>query len=265
MSDGLHYMGKIWGIFRQLKKQQWFFRQSRRKHMNMKKKGGRALKQQILTLLNSEDLATAEESLKNVPARKIINILLSFLQNTDPKIKWTAVSLMGTFVHKIADENIEDARVIMRRLMWNLNDESGGIGWGSPEAMGEILARHKRLAKEYSNILLSYAREDGNYLEHEMLQRGLLWGIGRLGQKRPDLVKNSAQYIVPYLESTDAIKRGLAIWIVGMLGGEDVRPILEKLKEDEAEIHLYLDQRFIDIRIKDLALEAIASIDPNVA
>ncbi len=228
--------------------------------MNKKKKGARTLKKQILELLSSNDLPTAEKSLKNVPSSKIVNILFSFVQNTDPKIKWTAVSLMGSVVDKIADKKIEDARVIMRRLMWNLNDESGGIGWGSPEAMGEILARHKKLAEEYSRILLSYAREDGNYLEHEMLQRGLLWGIGRLAQKRPALIRHSSQYIIPFIESTDAVNRGLATWIMGMLGGEDILPLLEKLKDDEAEIQLYKDQQFIDIPIKDLALEAIRKI-----
>jgi len=58
---------------------------------------------------------------------------------------------------------MESARVIMRRLMWSLNDESGGIGWGAPEAMGEIMARHEQLTKEYSAILGSYIREDGKF------------------------------------------------------------------------------------------------------
>lgn len=25
---------------------------------------------------------------------------------------------------------MDSARIVMRRLMWSLNDESGGIGWG---------------------------------------------------------------------------------------------------------------------------------------
>ncbi len=228
--------------------------------MNMKKKGGRDLKHHILKRVNSGDPAIAEKGLKDVPPRKVINALFSFLQNTDPRIKWTSVTLMGSFVNKIANENIEDARVVMRRLMWNLNDESGGIGWGSPEAMGEILARHKQLSDEYSNILLSYVREDGNYLEHEMLQRGLLWGIGRLAQKQPGLIKDSVQYIKPYLESADAIKKGLAIWVTGMIGGEEILPVLERLKEDETEIQLYINNRLVDIQIKDLAFEAISKV-----
>ena len=59
---------------------------------------------------------------------------------------------MGALVFSLAEQDMESARVVMRRLMWNLNDESGGIGWGSPEAMGEIMARHSGLAEEYSKI-----------------------------------------------------------------------------------------------------------------
>lgn len=44
---------------------------------------------------------------------------------------------------------MEKACTVMRRLMWTLNDEFGGIGWGVPEAMGEIMVCHKGLAHIY--------------------------------------------------------------------------------------------------------------------
>ncbi len=102
---------------------------------------------------------------------------------------------MGMVVSNLADHDIESARVVMRRLMWNLNDESGGIGWGSPEAMGEIMARHSRLAQEFASILVSYINPDKNYIEHEILQRGVLWGIGRLAYERPEFVKDSEHFL----------------------------------------------------------------------
>ena len=131
---------------------------------------------------------------------------------------------MGHVVSQLADRDLEAARVIMRRLMWNLNDESGGIGWGSPEAMGEILAAHSGLAHEYVHILLSYAREDGNYIEHEALQRGLLWGIGRLSERRPELVRGAAVFLLPYLASQDGMIRGLSARIMGLLQVKEARP-----------------------------------------
>ena len=127
--------------------------------------------------------------LEHYPSKRIVNALLPFLYSQDEIIKWRAVTLIGIFMAYLAEEDMEAARNVMRRFMWNLNDESGGIGWGSPEAMGEILARHEELAGEYAAILLSYADKDGNYLELPMLQRGLLWGIARFSEVAPQSCK----------------------------------------------------------------------------
>lgn len=180
----------------------------------------RALKKKVHGLLKSLDLDQAIRELESLPPQKMINPLFSFLQDTDQDIKWAAVRAMGAIVAGMADVDMESARVIMRRLMWNLNDESGGIGWGSPEAMGEILANHEGLAEEYAHILLSYAREDGNYLELPILQRGLLWGIKRLSKVRPDLVQDAAPYLSSYMQSADSEVRDLAEQVLNFLSRE---------------------------------------------
>jgi hypothetical protein len=177
----------------------------------------RLLKKKVRGLLKSPDLDQAIQELRKFPPQKVINPLFSFLQDTAQDIKWAAVRAMGEIVSGIADEDMESARVIVRRLMWNLNDESGGIGWGSPEAMGEILANHEGLAEEYAHVLLSYAREDGNYLELPVLQRGLLWGIKRLSEIRPHLVQDVEPYLSTYMQSTDAKVRDLAEQIQNIL------------------------------------------------
>ncbi|MBN1833440.1 MAG: HEAT repeat domain-containing protein [Deltaproteobacteria bacterium] len=177
----------------------------------------KALKKKVRGLLKSLDVDQAIQELQRFPPQKIINPLFSFLQDTDQDIKWAAVRAMGVIVSGMADADMESARVIMRRFMWNLNDESGGIGWGSPEAMGEILAIHEGLAEEYAHVLLSYAREDGNYLELEALQRGLLWGINRLSEVRPHLVQDAAPYLSHYTQSADAEVRDLAKQVLNTL------------------------------------------------
>jgi hypothetical protein len=225
--------------------------------MEPSKQGGRTIKHKVLTLLKSKDFDRVLKEMRRLPPLGVINSLFSFLYNRDETIKWAAVMAMGAMVAKLADEDMESARVIMRRLMWNLNDESGGIGWGSPEAMGEIMAGHERLAKEYAHILLSYTREDGNYLENEGLQRGLLWGIGRLSQVGPELVKDAAAYLMPYMRSPDAGVRGHAAWVMGLLGVEEARSILELLTGDNAEFQMMQDRRVVVHRINDLAKEAL--------
>jgi len=225
--------------------------------MPAKRLKSRVLKRKVYELLKSSDFNQSLEELVRFPHRQVINALLSFLYSGDDEIRWRAISGLGAVVSKFADEDMEGARVILRRLMWNLNDESGGIGWGSPEAMGDILACHGGLADEYVHMLISYTREDGNYLEHELLQRGLLWGIGRLAGVRPDHAKKAAPYLIPFLKSPDSTVRGLAAWIMGLTGLEEARPALEHLMKDEAEFFLYSGHILEKRSVKELAGEAL--------
>ncbi|MCJ7685633.1 MAG: hypothetical protein MUO68_15235 [Desulfobacteraceae bacterium] len=221
---------------------------------------GRAIKNKVSELLKSEDLDVALEALCSMPLLRVINSLFSFLYSTDEQIRWRAVTAMGAAVARLADEDMEQARIIMRRLMWNLNDESGGIGWGSPEAMGEILACHELLADEYAPVLISYARKDGNYLELEMLQRGLLWGVARLSQVRPHLVQDAVCHFLTYLQSMDPAVRGLAAWLMGLLETGDARKALEALTDDDAGLSVYQNRKLINCCVKELAEEALKKV-----
>ena len=221
---------------------------------------GRSLKKKLFDLLTRGDLDEALVEIGRLPPRQIINPLFSFIQSGNEKVKWGAVKAAGLVVSQLADSDLEAARVIMRRLMWNLNDESGGIGWGSPEVMGEILAAHNGLAQEYAHILLSYAREEGNYLELEALQRGLLWGIGRLAEKRPDLVRGASASLLPHLESQDEVIRGLAARIMGLLQVKEALPGLRNLTQDDSSFVIMIGGNLTTVLVKDLAEEALRSI-----
>jgi len=140
----------------------------------------RKIKKKVSKLLGQDDFTEAVKEISRLPARKVINPLISSLCSIDEKIEYRAAVAIGIVAAKLADHDIESARVIMRRLMWSLNDESGGIGWGAPEAMAEIMARNKKLADEYRKILISYSEPGKNYLEHEGLQRSVRRGLKRL-------------------------------------------------------------------------------------
>ena len=229
--------------------------------MDTVKRSGRDLKRKVLALLESDNFDQSLNDLCRLPARQVINPLFSFLLSSEEQIRWRAITAMGAVVARHAEEDMESARVIMRRLMWSLNDESGGIGWGAPEAMGEIVASHEGLAKEYAPILISYVREDGNFLEYGPLQRGAVWGIGRAAQVRPLLVRDAVPHLILFLKSSDATVRGLSAWTLGLLGAEAARTELEALLGDEAEVPIYIDGRLMVRSVGDLAKEALALIE----
>lgn len=214
----------------------------------------RALKKKIITLLAADDLAGVLALQDIYPRYKLVNPLISCLCSTDEMVKWLAVSGLGQIVSEVANAEMEAARVVMRRFMWMLNDESGGIGWGVPEAMAEVMACHGRLAAEYAHILVANMREEGNFLELPMLQRGLMWGVGRLAGARPELMqeKNGAQYLEQYLASPDPEVRGRAIWAIDQCG--TTKPAgLAALCNDNAQVTIYRDQRILFYTVGELA------------
>ena len=227
---------------------------------NDNKWGGRRLKTEIHTLLRQEDFDHTMQNILSFPGRRVINPLFSFLCSMDPQIRWRAVKAVGEVVKNIAKEDMESARVIMRRMIWNLNDESGSIGWGLPEAMGEAMARNRRIAGEYADILISYIRPDGNYLEHEKLQRGVIWGIGRLAHARPELAASAAEYLRPYIEARDPILQGLAVWAAGAIPSESSRLAAERLTHSNEVISIYLSGKFVEYTLGQLAQKLCRSL-----
>ncbi len=225
--------------------------------MSRHQTSSRQLKKKIQQLLLQKNLESGLAEIGRMPARKAINPLFSFLCSLDELLKWRAVTAMGEVVDRLADADMESARVIMRRYMWQLNDESGGIGWGCPEAMGEVMARNENLADEFWCILISYIRPDGNFLEHEVLQRGVLWGVGRLAHARPQLLKTSVEYLHPYLQTDDPYLRGLAAWAAGALQNKNTAAILNQLKEDSAKFSIYLDGHITRHSVGEIAKTAL--------
>nr|HDM99940.1 HEAT repeat domain-containing protein [Deltaproteobacteria bacterium] len=183
------------------------------------KKSPRILRRRVRELLGSGDLEQVVSEMRKISPRKAINPLISAFYDSDSEIRLKAVKAFGQLVADLAEENMEEARVVMRRLMWTLNDESGGIGWGAPDAMAEAMACSPRLAEEYVRILVSYIREDGNLLEFEPLRRGALWGIGRLAQVYPEMMREleAARYVRPYLKDDNESSREMSVWALKML------------------------------------------------
>lgn len=129
-------------------------------------------------------------------------------------MRWKAIYAFGLTAAKIAKEEIERARILIRRLMWMLNEESGSMPWGVGEAFGEALYHEDVLRKEYLQIYVSYIWPKGNYLEFPPAQRGIIWGIGRLAQRYAEVLLKikTQEYLVIHLNSPDEGVLFLTLW-----------------------------------------------------
>lgn len=211
---------------------------------------GESIRQRVHAVLEGGDLEGGIAELCSLPRQKVINALYPLLYRDD-EMRWRGVTAMGAVVAHVAGPDMEAARVMMRRFMWSLNDESGGIGWGAPECMAEAMARSGPLAEEYAHILVSYLSE----LEYAPLLRGAVWGVGRLAQVRPHLARAAAPELAHLLDSPDAGVRGLAAWAFGLPGMDALAAgvRLEHLLEDDSQITLYLEGALRTRRVGELA------------
>jgi hypothetical protein len=220
----------------------------------------RILKKKVFNLLTSEDFAETLSRFSELPAKKVINPLFSFLYHTEDVVRWHAVSAMGVVTAELAEKDMESARIIMRRLIWNLNDESGGIGWGSPESMGDICARSPKLSREFAKILVSYSLPDGNFLEHEVLQRGLLWGLYRLSASDPQITQDATPHVREFLYSKDPYHLGLAASYAGCVKDAKAISLIEQLTGNQTIISHYKNLRVRPVTVSDLAHAALGAI-----
>jgi hypothetical protein len=222
--------------------------------------GGRELKRLVAERLGSEDFDAALRYLLRLPARQVVNPLFGLFCDRLPLLRWRAVTAMGAVTAALADRDMESARVIVRRFMWNLNEESGGIGWGCPEALGETLARSPRLADEYQCILFSYLNPRGNFLENPLLQEGVVWGLGRLGHARPGVLGGCGPLIAPFFANPAAPLRGLSAWTAEAAGDPGLLAGLKPLMSDGAVFSMYRDERLAECSVAELAQQAVARI-----
>ncbi len=179
--------------------------------------GFRAEKIRLSTLLEKDDWYSGfRNELRDAAAAvRMINPLLAFLHR--PEKRERAAWALGEAAAAVAKENMESIRVLVRRLMWSLNEESGNLGWGAPEALGCILAAVPTLAKEYGGLLLSYAHDTGredNYLDYAPLRAGVLRGAARLAETAPDIVAGRLSGPIACLRDADPQVRGMAVLAV---------------------------------------------------
>jgi hypothetical protein len=228
----------------------------------------------VRALLAGEGWRFRLAELDDVPARQLAGPLFSLLLDRDQLVRWRAVEAFGRSIARLADgrgegEGMEAARVVLRQCLWRMNEESGGLGWGVPEAMGETLARHERLAGEFHRVLASFVREEargeGNYLEHAALRSGVFWALGRLAQTRPRLLAAEIGTLIAGLADPEGANRGLAARVLGILGPAHMTTeertrackVLAAMGQQPAETEFFEDGELLRAPAGELILQAM--------
>ena len=146
-------------------------------------------KAEIAERLSREDLDGIKE-LAGERLWRVLRYLIGRLPSADEAEKHRAVRALGEVV---ADPGIVapgQATELMRRFLWALNDESGAVPFGIPEAMGEVISRRPELLARYLPIVASFLTSE-EMRQTGPIERGVVWALGRVGQPVRDLAPNA--------------------------------------------------------------------------
>ncbi len=233
----------------------------------MEKITGRKVKSKLKEILVKEIWKEEGEKLILQPGVPALEALFANLYSTDDLIKWRSVTLLGILAEKIFSGDKEKVRIIMRRCIWMLTEESGGIAWGVPEAMGETAARIPEMADEYTHLITAYAHEvegPDNFLEHEPLRKGVIWALMRISQAKPDLIKKHKQVILQRMKDEDLPEIKAMLCISAKNAGiEESSFFLEEYQSIDKDVQLYLDENIGTYNLSNLSLEALEHLNKN--
>ena len=139
-------------------------------------------------------------------------VLQSLLFDPEPLVRWRAAETAGRVAAARARRDPEAARDLVRRTLWLMNDESGGILWLGPHVLGSMLAHVPALQAEFLPVLASF-------LEEEPFRAGARWGLWRVALASPVAVAALAASLGPSLRDRDPEVRGLAALALATAAG----------------------------------------------
>jgi len=165
-------------------------------------------------------------------ARNPSKFLQSLVYDPDEEIKWRAIKAVGLVSRKIADDDIEKLRDIIRRLLWLMNDESGGLGWHSPELIGEILVNVPVLIKEYAQLLVSFFKE-------EPFEKGSHLAVYRVASVDPKPYVDKTDQLMKSLNKPDKHIQAYTLLALGKIDPTQVKRVEKDFNYDTEKIELF--------------------------
>jgi len=180
---------------------------------------------------------------------RIIRDLQRLLYSVDKLIRLRAADSLGKVSALIARHDPVAISKLLQRLLTAVSDTAAS-SWGAIDAVGEIISHHPEQFAGYASQLYPFAGD-------RALLPEVLRALGKISEKRPDLIRKKALYFIPLLRDPAPEIRGYAAILLGNLGANEARDDLTNLMEDSTGIEVYRDGTLDKLTLARLATEAL--------
>jgi len=213
-----------------------------------------SIKQQVTLLLQQRNYEGLLKLCKK--DRRFWKALQLCLYETEASIIWPAIETIAKLMKSWWQAGQEEkVREYVRKLLWSLNEESGGIGWNAAQTIAEIIVYIPQLLEPYGSMMIA------STLEEPLLVKNSLWSVGRLGKRISQTIRLFQDMLLNVFKNEDHEILGLAAWAMGEIGFVPSLPSLKKLTDRKEPVCIYIDGNFLEKTLGVWAKEAIIKID----
>ncbi len=203
------------------------------------------LKELIQLALESNDLSEIVSLAKN--NKRALSILIRSSYNKETLAAWRAIRAVGHVARELVKTDYEFLRETVRKLLWSLSDESGGIGWSAPEMLGEIVSADP---VKFCDIIPLIANV---YESEDAFKPGVLYALSRIAEVAPENVIQHQGLFFRALSDKNPLTRIYSLeGIISMKNHMNIERVLshiEALMRDKDEAWVYGSDNFIPIEV----------------
>jgi len=193
--------------------------------------------------------------------KKALSLLIRMAYDKETLVGWRAIKAVGSIANVLVKTEPEFLRIAVRRLLWSLSDESGGIGWASPELLGEIVQSDP---EGFADIIPLIAEVYG--IEEQTFRPGVVYALARIAEVSPEMIVGFQKIIVRSLVDTNPLVRIYALNLIGLLWPvvcnknlwsmeykKKIEKLINNIITDNKVAWIYKNTGFIDIEVGEYA------------
>ncbi|UCD65780.1 MAG: HEAT repeat domain-containing protein [Deltaproteobacteria bacterium] len=186
--------------------------------------------------------------------KKTLRLLQRQLYEPDEEKRWAVAKLIGDVCSRVSTRKpgmVSD----MLHLLFEACSDSASSNWGAVETIGNIIAARPDIYGSFTRHLLAYIGDRSSMIQ-------VLWALGAIAEKRPDLVRKTSFYqLIGLLDSPSVEVRGHMLRILGRLKAKEVAGKIKALEEDKTSLIIYENGLPVHTDIGTLAKEAMQLIE----
>jgi hypothetical protein len=211
------------------------------------------MKQTVTAALEADDYETVLTLA--LQSRKVLSVLVRLAYDKETLVGWRAINAIGKVASVFVRSNYDFLRETIRKLLWSLSDESGGIGWAAPEILGEIVSADPvKMADIVPLIVEVY------FIEEKVFRPGVLYALKRIAETSPESVSPFQYIILNGLCEQDPLARIYALKLTELLNvqitpenRERIKDHIRNLTQDRSEAWVYRNGGFDGLEVGQFA------------